>query len=456
LGLLGHSPPAIRNRAGACLRHGGDRTVEPLRAAAAAVPIPTQEDTTGLPPGQEAELRACAVVLEAEQRLCFVSCDTLIIPADVQEASARQITAESGIPFANLLICATHTHHAPCTIDILGCRRDAAFCQRLQAAMVQAVREAWGALDEVELLFAESQEATVGCNSRYLLKDGTIAWYAYPWDWVVRPTGPFDPDLPVFALRRPSGEMVGLLFNHSVHNIGALTKGSLSPAFYGLAAQELERRHGGVALFLPGAFGSSHNTGEFGSTENLHAVSSAECVHRVVAAVEQGLQGAEPVPITPLAVLKRPFVYRMREFDEAQEEAAVKYWSETYLPEKPEPNQRVFREMRAEMAPLQGQERQTRLQVIRLGEIALVGIPGEMFAALGLEIRRRSPFRWTYVIGLANDTLGYIGNREAYELGGYQLWAGLHSPSAPGTGEAMVEQALAMLRELRAQPTRPA
>jgi hypothetical protein len=161
------------------------------------------------------------------------------------------------------------------------------------------------------------------------------------------------------------------------------------------------------------------------------------------------------VPVTPFAVLKRPFVYRVREFDEAAEEAAVKYWSETYAPEDPAIHQRIFREDRATLAPLQGQERQTWLQVIRLGETALVGIPGVMFAALGLEIRRRSPFRWTYVIGLANDTLGYLGNREAYELGGYQLWAGMHSPSAPGTGEAMVEQALAMLREAHAAAAAP-
>jgi len=140
----------------------------------------------------------------------------------------------------------------------------------------------------------------------------------------------------------------------------------------------------------------------------------------------------------------------MRHFDEAAEEAAVRYWSETYLPDNPEPNQNVFRAMRQTMASLQGQERQAWLQVIRLGEVALVGIPGEMFARLGLEIRRRSPFRNTYVIGMANGTIGYIGDRAAYELGGYQLWAGEHSPSEPGTGEAMVEQALEMLGELHA------
>jgi len=433
--------------------------VDSLRAATGVAPIPVRSEgdpAGGWAPGQEAELRASALVLEAEERFGFVSCDTMVVPPDVLEASVERITRTFGLPFENLLLCATHTHHAPCTIDLLGCRREAEFCRRLQAAIVAAVEQACRALEgagaetaPVELLFAESQEASIGSNSRYLLKDGTIAWYGYPWDQVVRPTGPFDPDLPVLAFRRRSGDPAALLFNHSVHNIGALTKGAVSPGFYGLAARELERRHGATALFAPGAFGSSHNTGEFGSTPNLHAISPAECVHRVVTAVDEGLRSAAPVPTAPLRALKRPFVYRIREFDEAPEEAAVKYWSETYAPEDPLVHQRIFREDRAALAPLQGQRRETWLQVIRLGEIAFVGVPGELFSRLGLEIRRRSPFRHTYVVGLANDTIGYLGDREAYALGGYQLWAGLHSPSAPGTGEALVEQALEMLGEIQ-------
>jgi hypothetical protein len=240
--------------------------------------------------------------------------------------------------------------------------------------------------------------------------------------------------------------MVATLFNHTVHNIGSLTQGAISPGFSGLAAQELERRHGGVAVFLPGAFGSTHNTSPFGTRERDLGVSTEECVHRIVGAVEQGLGRAEPVSTPSLAVLKRPFTYRLRSFDEEKEEAAVRYWAYTYEPESNMPG--IFRDMRAAMAPVQGQERQTWLQLIRLGDVALVGVPGEIFAALGMEIRRRSPFRNTYVVGLANDTLGYIGDRDSYELGGYQLWAGGHSVSEPGTGETLVEEALGMLREL--------
>ncbi len=427
----------------------------PLRASAAAVPIPVHDESaaTGiLAPNQEAELRAAALALDAGERLCVVATDTLIVPPRVIAAANERIESELGVPVSHQLICATHTHHAPGTIDFLGCRPDEAFCDRLGEAIVEAARRACAGLEEpgaeAELLFAQSQEATVGGNSRYLLRDGTIAWRSYRWEDVIRPTGPHDVDMPVLALRRPSGQIISIVFSHAVHNIGALTPGMLSPGFYGLAAQELERRHGAVTLFLPGAFGSSHNTGRFGTTPNPLAVSPAECVFRVVEAVEEGLRLSQPVTVPPLRVIRRPFTWQMRTFDEAAEAAAVKYWTETYEPQHAEALQRVFADMRAEMAPLQGTQRQAPLQAIRLGEVALACLPGEIFARLGLDLRRRSPFRHTYVIGLANGTIGYVGDRRAYDQGGYQLWAGLHSPSAPGTGEAMITQALQMLREL--------
>jgi len=417
-----------------------------LRAAAAM-----REIATGPAITPEAPLRAVALALEsAGVRLCLACTDSLVVPEDV----LARVSAQA--PAANLLITATHTHHAPCTIDILGARRDAAYCEALEAALIAAITEACEALNdpasEAEMCFAQSQEATVGQNSRYLLRDETIAWYAYRWEDVVRPTGPYDPDLPVIVFRRPSGEMVCTLFSHSVHNIGALTPGAVSPGMCGLAGREVERSHGGVALFLPGAFGSTHNTSEFGSTPNTRAIGTAECVHRIVAAVAWGLDHAcrlqAPGSRPLLAAARRPLAYRVREFDEVAEEAAVRYWSETYTPEDPEANAGVFRAMRAEMAPVAGQERETSLTVMALGDVALVGLPGEVFAALGLELRRRSPFRNTYVIGLANGTLGYVGDLPSYDLGGYQLWAGWHSLSAPGTGEAMVEQALEMLGDL--------
>src|SRR5438552_17597910 len=95
-----------------------------------------------------------------------------------------------------------------------------------------------------------------------------------------------------------------------------------------------------------------------------------------------------------------------------------------------------------------GEERQTGLQAMVIGEVAIVGVPAEFFTKLGRQIKQRSPLRYTFVAELANDWIGYLPDLEAHKLGGYQTWTGLHSYAEPGTGERMVEEALKMLNEL--------
>ena len=70
----------------------------------------------------------------------------------------------------------------------------------------------------------------------------------------------------------------------------------------------------------------------------------------------------------------------------------------------------------------------------------------------GLEIKKRSPFARTFVAELANDWIGYTPDRQAHRLGGYQVWTGLHSYAAPGTGERLVDEAVAILEELARKP----
>jgi len=399
----------------------------------------------------EGEFQANALVLDAQQRVLIVSLDSLIVPRHVAEAAAQRITVATGIPEENILICATHTHGAPMTIDFLGFKPDVEFLRRLEEGSVLAAVKAVSALDDArsvaELLYGQSQEATVGRNSRLLLKDGSVGWHGYEEEDCVRPTGPYDPDLYVLAARRPNGEYAGLAFNHSVHNLGRVREGCMSPCFNGLAAQEIERRHNATTLFLPGAFGSTHNV-----TYKNSGVPSAECVYRLVEAFEDALSHAQPALSGPVKVLNRPFTYHLRHFDEAEEAAAVEFYMKKYALQEAADQIEVFRKMREEMAPRQGEARQTRIQAIRLGDIAFVGIPGEMFARLGLELRRRSPFRHTCIIGLANEEIGYIPDRKAYADGGYQTWVGWHSKLEVGTGEDMVDLAVGMLDELYDNP----
>ncbi|MEN6644261.1 MAG: GNAT family N-acetyltransferase [Armatimonadia bacterium] len=429
-----------------------------LRAAAAAVRL-TDDNMEQLRSKEavftrpyEGEFRAAALVIEGDQRVALVSVDALLVPGHIVRAAVDRLAAAERLPAGNVIVCGTHTHHAPSTLDYLGCTSNKEYLRRIEEGIVLAVTKAVLALEDpqagpnatqVELLLGLAQEATIGRNSRLLLRDGMIGWWGYIEEDALHPTGPYDPDLYVLALRRSDGSLAGLAFNHSVHNIGALAPDVFSPAFYGHAAQELERRCGAITAFLPGAFGSTHNITYSGS-----GISPAECAHRVTEAAQEALRDARPILMGPVRVLRKRFNYRLREFDEAREEAAVKVYSEKYFPQVAEGQQQVFRQQRLEMQAAPDQERSTWLTAIRLGDVALVGVPGEMFARLGLDLRHRSPFRHTLIVGLANDELGYIPDRQAIEDGGYQTWPGWHSPFAIGTGEAMVDQALEMLREL--------
>jgi neutral ceramidase len=357
----------------------------------------------------------------------------------------RQIEAATGIASERVLINCTHTHHAPSTVRLHGYDRVPAFCDEVQRKIVHAVKLADARLssEENQLLYHLGREETVGMNSRLLLSDGTIFWIGDRSD-AVRPTGPFDPELPVLAFRGPDDRIKALIFNHSTHTIGMREAGKRSPSFYGLAAQELESELGGIASFIEGASGSTHNLG--GATR------APEAVKRIKEAVKSALAQARPRAVDKLAAIKRPFTFRVRHFDEAREQAAVTAYCEKRAPLSARSTIEVFRNMRRELAPQQGQERTSWLQVMRLGDVALVGVPAEFFTKLGIDIKNRSPFRDTIIAELANDWIGYVPDRDAFLLGGYQVWTGFHSYCEPGTGERIVDEIVDLLHQLHDSP----
>ena len=62
------------------------------------------------------------------------------------------------------------------------------------------------------------------------------------------------------------------------------------------------------------------------------------------------------------------------------------------------------------------------LQVLRIGRLAIVAVPCEVFAETGLAIKDQSPHEATFTIELANGYGGYLPTSEQHELGGYETW----------------------------------
>jgi hypothetical protein len=422
-----------------------------FKAGAAAANIPAGNDLViGGSIGahkynaQEGELRASALVLQDPKgaRVALVACDVLMLERDVLDRAARQIEKATGVPFDNILINCTHTHHAPSTVKIHGYEREEAFSQLVGDKAVEAATAADARLAPATMEFRLGEESSVGRNSRLLLPNGMIFWVG-SWEDAVRPTGPVDPELPVWAFRRGDGALEAVMFIHSTHTIGSKADNVRSPGFYGMAAQELERELGvkGAVLFFEGASGSTHNL----------KLTGAEMTLRIKQAVRDALGKATPRPVDSVRAIRKEIAFKVRDFDEAKDDEAVS----AYVKHKLKGNDKaadyvdgVFRRMRKELAPHKGEERKTWLQAIRVGDAAVVGVPAEFFTVLGQDVKRRSPFRYTYVFELANDYIGYIPDRKGQELGGYQTWTGLHSYVPPGTGEMIVDQAVSLLEDL--------
>lgn len=395
---------------------------------------------------QEGELRAVAVVVEkpGQAKLAIVACDVLWIPRSLADQAVAEIERTTGIPGSHILINATHTHHAPSTAPSHGFGVSVTFCDELRRAIVKAVQTADAKLAEgaCTFYFHLGEEKTVGANSRLQLPDGNITWLNPLREAAgnVRPTGPFDPQLPVLDFRDAQGRTQALIYNHSTHTIGTRAGTDVrSPGFYGLAAQELETELGGVVSFLEGASGSTHNIAQ---------VPVAEAVKRLKQAVRDARAKATPHPVTQLAALRRAVKFPVRVFNDGEEDQKILRYSSRYAPQATARIREIFANMRRQLQPQQGAARETWVQAMRIGDVALVGVPAEYFTVLGMDIKKRSPFRYTYVAELANDWIGYLPDRPGHRLGGYQTWMGLHSYAEVGTGERIADEAVQMLEEL--------
>jgi hypothetical protein len=62
------------------------------------------------------------------------------------------------------------------------------------------------------------------------------------------------------------------------------------------------------------------------------------------------------------------------------------------------------------------------LQVFRIGDLGIAAVPCEVFAEIGLELKKKSPLHPSFTIELANGYNGYLPTPTQHALGGYETW----------------------------------
>jgi hypothetical protein len=61
------------------------------------------------------------------------------------------------------------------------------------------------------------------------------------------------------------------------------------------------------------------------------------------------------------------------------------------------------------------------IQALRIGDAAIVGLPGEVFVSYQHQIRACSPFAHTAVLAYTNGNIGYVPTEDAFPQGGYEV-----------------------------------
>jgi hypothetical protein len=268
--------------------------------------------------------------------------------------------------------------------------------------------------------------------------------------------GPIDPQVSAVLFRSVEGKVLGGLTHYACHPaILAGANMQLSGDFVGFAMDQLEREFSCPAmLFLHGAAGNvnhiDYNHPERGrDAHEVHrcadslAGSVREIAGELTAASCLGESGSKlPTLQRSLSIVNDDLLIPIRDIPEekmaAAKELLAKYdGHDLSMPDGVPPELNARRTLKLAEAKRTGKypgrfgtmrdgKMLLPLQVIRIGDITLGTVPGEIFVEFGLEFRRRlqeiskeQPFL-ALMVGLANGLVNYIPTAEAFAQGGYE------------------------------------
>ncbi|MHB8995960.1 MAG: neutral/alkaline non-lysosomal ceramidase N-terminal domain-containing protein [Armatimonadota bacterium] len=397
------------------------------------------------------ELFAKSVVLEnGDTSLAFCVLDLIMATRehlDVAKARAAELT---GIPAENVFISCTHTHFGPSPVGIFNVPCEEAYMQMAMERAGDSIKRAQNSLRDAEVAHASGSCPDETHNRRWHMSDGSVQMnpgFLNPER--TEPAGPTDPEVGLLVVRDLQGDPIAALANYSLHYVGGPYANLISADYFGYFDRALQRLAGGefVAIMANGFCGDINNC-DFNqpAPEYPHPFYQAERVGNRVAAAAYyawlGLRDYDRSPTLAAATETVGFVRREPTPEELQDAKAL--WAS-----KNDPSDADWM-YAGEMIAVSEEpvERPTPIMGARVGDLGVVGLPGEIFVEYGLQIKQQSPFARTFTIELANDYIGYCPTDKALEQGSYETRLARTAKAAKGTEELFVGAAGRVLQTL--------
>ncbi len=364
-------------------------------------------------------LSARVLAFEADgKRLVLVSVDIIGFYGGTAEYFRDALLAEFNLAPSELFLCAIHTHSAPSpTIDKeKGHPNNVGYTEKLRDDLVKAVGQALGRMQPAEIGIGVGS-CPVGSNRRELRIDkageSSIVLGR-------NPNGPTDKEVLVMKVGAPDGTPLAVAFDYATHGT------SLGPGNYvisgdvlGLAEQFVERIVG-VGAIAPAFVGASGNIDPW---------------FRVLPEFNAE-PGWVPEPVLLGTFLGEEVVHVCRAID--ANVATSRIASDLAVLDLPAKASGVLSGGGASTSPFV-------VTVARLGDVAFVGLGGEVLTEIGMAIKAGSPCRHTFVITHCNGAAGYLAPDDLHVEGGYEVRS---SRFAPQAADVVVRESIRLLHDL--------
>ncbi len=411
------------------------------------------------------ELLAKALVIDnGDVRIAMVTCDLIAIPEAIANAVKARIEERCGISPECVMVNATHTHSGAGVSNLLGMGEDEGYTTWLPLKVADAVELAVKRMQPARAGFASVMEDRISFYRRWLMKDGTVRMNpGLNNPDLVRPMGEIDPELAMMYVEGVDGTPISVVASFSLHYVGTGSVGEVSADYFGQFFNLMRHYLGGncVPILWNAASGQINNndySGERIWRDRGHP--RARRMANVLAGhVLTEIQLMDLDEELALEAVTGTLEFSRKVITETDLDIAEQILAGGYDYEEGPFSWVVGQPVRKDRVGVYARQCQrlavlpeqmtAPVQAIRLGDAAILALPGEIFVETGLRIKAQTSASPLMLVSLANGYIGYVCTDEALtQEGGYETWASLSSLGGVGTVPAMEGLSLSLLETL--------
>ena len=406
-----------------------------------------------------------------DKQIALISVDNCGLYEEIFSPWLENIEKITGVPKENIFLSATHSHTGPQTIlykDRVNADSDMVlgYARFLGERVVQSVQLALLDLKDAKMGYIVGYAPErVAYIRRYKMKDGTT-FTCPPIDDpnIDHPIGELDQRVNVLRFDRDGGETI-VLVNYGLH--ADTVNGELISADWPCwMAKTLDKALDGVkCIFFNGCEGDVGSTnvhpkdGDMNDTEisfdnEMKSPGMARFVGRALAGtVLQVYDKVKYVDVDDIDIMSKvidlpsnmprpedmPLARKYKELHESGRDDEIPFKAMQLTTAVAE----ALRMCRLEHGP---ESYAARLTGVKIGPVAMIGLPGEPFTELGVEIKKAKGWDLVLPCALTNGCLGYFPVQSAYDEGGYETKT---SPFKSGVADKVIDGSHKLLSELK-------